>query len=509
MYESTGASKPSTVFLKRAGDIRQVSAALSVRFEVLKHIGASGTAELYLARDKKAPEPPVMLRVLRDQAARDPRQVELFYLEADTAAELRHRNIVKSSRATSADGFHFMVTEHKHGVETLRDLLGRKGWLEPSLAVGITCQVAAALDYAHGLGVLHLNLQPENLLIDPDGNVLVTNFGIPRRDDLDWAHKDRSQRMSSQYVSPEQAKCDRVDQWSDIYSLGVVLFEMLTDRLPFNAESQEVIKRKHITQTPLQPHLFRASISRPLSEITVKLLEKKPGGRIQNGAALVSSLGRLIDIDQPASARPAAERGAERIEGVRDEPAYPVTGGSQEIASAEEAESQAAEADDRQAYESPAINIIDHPVRQFYESTSAPEAVTGLRRPFSQQPTAPAPSGRGRLPLYAMLIIGALVVAAAAFVMARANYLQGFFRPQTTEIAPAAVDQSEPQPSSDAKADPVQSEGQGATEPPQGPPALPASVAGASVRAATPRVRQSPRRSKYKPRKYRLRRRAR
>jgi len=502
MYELTGASKTSTVLLKRAGDIRQVSAALSVRFEVLKHIGATETAELYLARDKKAPEPLVMLRVLRDQAARDPLQVELFYLEAEAAAGLRHRNIAKSSKATSADGFHFMAVEHKPGVETLRDLLGRKGWLDPSLAVGITCQAAAALDYAHGLGVLHLNMQPESLLIDPDGNVLVTNFGIPRRDDLDWAHKERSHRMPSQYVSPEQAKGDRVDQWSDIYSLGVMLFEMLTDRLPFNAENQEVIKRKHITQTPLQPHLFRAGISRPLSEVTTKLLEKKPAGRIQNGAALVALLGRLYDINQPASARPAAKR----LEDETDEPADPVTGSSQEIAEAEEAESPAAEPDDRQAYEPPAIDIIDYPVRQFYESTSAPEAVTGPSRSLLQQPAALAPTGRGRLPLYAMLIIGAIVVAAAAFVMARANYLQGFFRSETTEIAPAAVDQGEPPPTSDAKADPAQGEGGGTTEP---PPALPASVAGASVRAATPRVRQSPRRSKYKPRKYRLRRRAR
>jgi hypothetical protein len=450
MSESTGASKTSPVPLKRAGDIRQVSAAVSERFDVVEHIGVCETAELYLARDIKAPaqgspnpEPMVLLRVLRDQMARDPRQIEMFYLEAEAAAGLKHKNIVKASKAISTGGFHFMVVEHKPGMETLRDLLGRKGWLEPSLAIGITCQVASALDYAHGLGVLHLNLQPENVLLDPDGNVLVTNFGIPRGDDLDWAHNERSRRMLSYYVSPEQAKEERVDQSSDLYSLGVILFEMLTDRLPFNAENREAIRRKHIMQAPLQPHLFRSSISRPLSEVTIKLLEKRPGSRIQNGAALISLLGRLRDVDQPA----ATVRAEEKVMDVPDEPVNSTAVVSQEIARAEEAEPATGETTGREPYATPAIAVIDYPVRQFYESASAREEETGPSGSYLQHPAALASTGRERLPWYAMLIIGAIVVAAAAFALARANYLPGIFRSETTESTPAVVNKDEPLPS--------------------------------------------------------------
>jgi serine/threonine protein kinase len=490
----------------------------------------------------------VVLRVLCEHLARDTRQIELFYLEAEAAAKLNHKNIVRASRAICTDGIHLMAIEHKPAMESLYELLSRRGWLDPSLAVRITCQVAAAIDYAHGLDVLHLNLQPQSILLDSVGNVLVTDFGIHRRDDLDWARSERSSRILPYYVSPEQAKGERVGQSSDIYSLGVLLFEMLTDRLPFNAESQEAIKRKHIMQAPLQPQLFRSSISRPLSEITIKLLEKKPGGRIQTGKGVISLLGMLHDVDRPA----ATVRVEEKLTGIsvedarfepletqsgnwREEPLNapepepipepegsrepgkpenPITALSREIARPEEeAELAKGESEDREPDETPAIAVIDYPVRQFHENTFAYDAVSNPRGSFLQQPTALASTPGRRFPWYSTLIIGAFVIATGVLALARADSLQGIFSSQTAERGSGPLNQ-EPlpsqalSPSEVTKAQPVQT-GEERAPPSQVAQVAASSVTGAAVRAEKPRVKESSRRSKNKSWKYRLRRRAR
>ncbi|HEX8087627.1 MAG TPA: TonB family protein, partial [Blastocatellia bacterium] len=140
-------------------------------------------------------------------------------------------------------------------------------------------QVADALDYAHGQGVLHLTLQPEKILVEPDGTVLVTGFGIESRKDLLWAHQERSHACAPQYISPEQVQCKQIDQRSDLYSLGIVMFEMLTDRVPFDSQDSISIKLKHLNRLPEPPHMFRPELPRLLCWLVMDLLKKKPDER--------------------------------------------------------------------------------------------------------------------------------------------------------------------------------------------------------------------------------------
>ncbi|HSE97252.1 MAG TPA: serine/threonine-protein kinase [Blastocatellia bacterium] len=549
MFESTGASTTSPAPLKRATDIRQVAAAVSSRFDVLELTGAYETCAFYLARDRKNPDLPVLLKVLSTEAASEPGYLELFYLEAEAAARLRHGHIIRSSKATSADGFHFMAIEHRPGLETLRRALDQKGWLEPALAVGIARQIADALDYAHGLGVLHLNLQPENLLLDRDGSVLVTNFGIEGRGELDLAQRERARRLPAHYMSPEQAKGERLDHGSDLYSLGIVLFEMLTDRVPFNGENSEIIKRKQVTQSPLPAYVFSPSVSRPVSEITMQLLEKRPEARFPTGGALVSVLNRLCGIGfssrvesrvpapepvpkpepvpqpEPRSIpepEPLPQPEPDPLPEPEPVPAAIRQAGSEPIVShVEAAESSTAalqgsgkseerepyeradtkvhveEAAGRNLYESPAISIINYPARQFYESASSEEIVAKPSKPPFQPSFAQVLSGINGFRWQAALVVAAVIVAVTLIALARASYLPGIFDSAATEEPPAAsldekAGSSEEPPSSSAEAgsqgetsQPASQEG-GTGTPVQQADA--AAAAAATAAAAAPRV---------------------
>ncbi|HVG20118.1 MAG TPA: serine/threonine-protein kinase, partial [Blastocatellia bacterium] len=231
----------------------EVAGLLSERFEVLETLVESETHTLYLARDLSLPSPDapegsdlVKLKALSGPAARDDRQINLFHLEAHAAARLAHQNIIKTTEAEEINGLHFCVIQHKPDAESLRALLKREGWFELDRALEIIKQVASALGHAHDLGVLHLTLQPEKILVEPDGTVLVTGFGIESRKDLLWAHQERSHACAPQYISPEQVQCKQIDQRSDLYSLGIVMFEMLTDRVPFDSQDSISIKLKHL-----------------------------------------------------------------------------------------------------------------------------------------------------------------------------------------------------------------------------------------------------------------------
>jgi TonB family protein len=264
----------------------EVAAALSERFEILETIAESENHALYLARDLTRSEPAaqdhsdlVRLKALRTSAANDDRQVNLFRLEARAAARLAHENIIKADEAEEINGIHFCVVEHRPEAETLRDLLKREGWFEIAQAVGIIKQIASALDYAHSLGVLHLTLQPEKILVEPDGRAMVTDFGIEAQKDLLWAHQERSHHCAAQYISPEQVQCKQIDQRSDLYSLGIVMFEMLTDRVPFDSPDSISIKLKHLNRLPEPPHMFRPELPKLLCWLVMDLLKKKPDER--------------------------------------------------------------------------------------------------------------------------------------------------------------------------------------------------------------------------------------
>ena len=200
--------------------------------------------------------------------------MELFRLEARAAARLSQENILKATEAEDFNGIHFSVTEERPGVITLRDHLERRGWSNVEEAVQISRQIAEALQYAHGQGVLHLTLDPDKVLLDHAGTAYVTGFGIDRAKDLLWARQERARHCAARYITPEQILSGDVDQRTDLYLLGLILYEMLTDRAPFESENRADLRSKHLTRTPAPPHTFRPEISRDLSQTVMDVLNK-------------------------------------------------------------------------------------------------------------------------------------------------------------------------------------------------------------------------------------------
>ena len=289
-------TSPALTKQSRCEDQPTVQASLTERFDILKFLGTSANSFCFAALDL-ATGRPVRLKVLSDDAAADGAQKELFYLEAAAAAKLSHQNITRTTEAEELGGIHFCTIEQRPNVESLRALLDMRSWLEIDVATSIALQVADALDYAHRMGVLHLNLDPANILIDGDGRVLVTDFGISADQELAWTHADRSGRHCLQYTSPEQIQGPHADSRSDLYSLGIILFEMLTDRVPFDSTDTGLVKRKHLTQAPHPPQLFRQGISNYLSALVLTLLEKNPEWRFRTSAQLQTALSKVTPAD--------------------------------------------------------------------------------------------------------------------------------------------------------------------------------------------------------------------
>jgi serine/threonine-protein kinase len=159
--------------------------------------------------------------------------------------------------------------------------------------------------------VLHLRLQPEKILLEPDGGVRIIDFGIDGGQQFGWAHAERSRRMKAEYQSAEQMCGATVDQRSDLYSLGVLLFEMMTDRLPFDSEDSDYIRRRHrLKHSPLPPHVLSWDVPEPVSRVVMGLLEKNPNKRFSNATVFQMTLNRLLSLD----AEPELDTGEPAIE---------------------------------------------------------------------------------------------------------------------------------------------------------------------------------------------------
>ncbi|HJQ71533.1 MAG TPA: TonB family protein [Blastocatellia bacterium] len=273
-----------------------VRAALGKRFDIVSRIAEHDTHFVYSARDLGDPDATrlIRLKVLRTNLAGESRQVELFRLEAAAAARLSHKNILKATEAQETSGVHFAVSEERPGVITLRDHLERRGWLELEEAAQVSQQVADALQHAHSRGVLHLTLDPDKVLLDESGTVYVAGFGIDRSKDLLWARQERSRHCAARYVAPEQILSGEVDQRTDLYLLGLVLFEMITDRAPFESEDEAELRTRHLARTPAPPHAFRQEISRELSQVVLDLLSKRSDGRPFYVSAFKAALSRCL-----------------------------------------------------------------------------------------------------------------------------------------------------------------------------------------------------------------------
>ncbi len=309
--KATGAASAAIAMQNPTRPSRQeIAALLSPRFVILELLEESGDVAVFLARDERENESTgrdclVKLKVICEQTPLDRKRIELFYLETRAAAKLSHKNIIRTWEPEQIENLHFCAIEHRPECESLRDLLNLRAWLDARLAAGVALQISEALEYAQSQGVMHLKLRPESILVDPNGAALVADFGIEDKEELRWARDERAQSLPAIYCSPEQASEKDVDSRSDLYSLGVLLHEMLTDRVPFDHQDPNVVMRKHRTQAPESPNVFRPDLPPAAIAAVMSLLDKNPAARPQSHAQLRDVLSRVIE-DQGAAKTDAA-----------------------------------------------------------------------------------------------------------------------------------------------------------------------------------------------------------
>ena len=264
------------------------------RYELHRRIARGGMADVYLARDSLL-DRPVALKVLFPEFATDRSFVERFRREAQSAANLSHPNIVSVYDWGEEDGTYFIVMEYVEG-RSLAQILRDEGPLLPDRAADVTTDIAAALGFAHRSGVVHRDVKPGNVLISPLGQVKVTDFGIARAVTTEENLTQTGTVMgTATYFSPEQARGDTVDPRSDVYSLGVVLYELLVGEPPFTGDNPVSVAYKHVQESPDRPTSRNAEIPASLEAVTMKALAKNPANRYASAEDMADDLRRFRD----------------------------------------------------------------------------------------------------------------------------------------------------------------------------------------------------------------------
>ncbi len=251
-------------------------AIIDGRYRVVSRLGAGGMADVFLAQDQQLGRK-VALKLLHRRFAEDPGFVERFRREAQSAASLQHPNVVQVYDRGAYDGTYYIAMEYLEG-RSLKQLIREEAPLDPLRTIDITMQILKAARFAHRRGVIHRDLKPHNVIIDDSDGAKVTDFGIARAGASDMTETG-SIMGTAQYLSPEQAQGHAVSERSDLYSVGVVMYEMLTARVPFDAESAVTIALKHVSEAPVPPREINPAIPRPLEQVVLWALNKNPADR--------------------------------------------------------------------------------------------------------------------------------------------------------------------------------------------------------------------------------------
>ncbi|MEJ2737756.1 MAG: serine/threonine-protein kinase [Anaerolineae bacterium] len=268
------------------------------KYQVHKTIGRGGMGTVYAGYDA-ALDRPVAIKVLASHLAWEETFVERFMREARTAAKLDHPNIVTIYDVGQQDGTYYLVMRQIEG-EPLRDIIARTGPLPPARAARILGQVAGALDYAHSRGVVHRDVKPGNMLVEAGDRVTLTDFGIARAAEGTRLTATGISLGTPEYMSPEQALGQPTDSRTDVYSLGIVLYEMLTGQVPFHADTPIATLMQPAHTPPPSPRTVVSSLSTEIETVVLKALAKRSEDRYASAGELARTMDTLVTQDRAA-----------------------------------------------------------------------------------------------------------------------------------------------------------------------------------------------------------------
>jgi eukaryotic-like serine/threonine-protein kinase len=287
------------------------------RYRIQRKLGAGGMADVYLAEDQELGRR-VAIKILNGRHANDAQFIERFRREAKNAAALNHPNIVSIYDRGNAEDTYYIAMEFLDG-RTLKELIVSRGAAPINVAVEYARQILSALRFAHRHGIVHRDIKPHNVLVDAEGRVKVTDFGIARAGTSQMTETG-SIVGTAQYLSPEQARGGEVDQRSDLYSLGIVLYELLTGKTPFDGDTPVEIAMKHLSNAPKPPSKLRPDIPSELDMVVLRALAKNPDDRYQSADEMEADLERVargarvsaatVDTATQVLRRPAAAAAA-------------------------------------------------------------------------------------------------------------------------------------------------------------------------------------------------------
>jgi eukaryotic-like serine/threonine-protein kinase len=260
------------------------------RYVIKRKLGSGGMADVYLAEDQELGRR-VALKLLDDRHASDEQFVERFRREAQSAAGLNHPNIVSIFDRGRAEGTYYIAMEYLDG-RTLKELIVRNGPTPIPIAIDYARQILGALSFAHRGGIVHRDIKPHNIIVGGDGRLKVTDFGIARSGTSQMTEAG-SIVGTAQYLSPEQARGAPVDPRSDLYSLGIVLYEMLTGEVPFTGDTPVEIAMKHLSQVPAPPSELRSEVPHDLDAVVLRALAKDPDQRYGSAEEMDADLARV------------------------------------------------------------------------------------------------------------------------------------------------------------------------------------------------------------------------
>src|SRR5829696_5240487 len=280
------------------------------RYRIVRKLGAGGMANVYLAEDQELGRR-VAIKILNDRHAGDDQFIERFRREAKNAAGLSHPNIVSIYDRGEAEGTYYIAMEYLDG-RSMKELILSRGPAPPRIAIEYVRQILAALRSAHRHGVVHRDIKPHNIMVDGEGRLKVTDFGIARAEQAGGSQMTEAGSIigTAQYLSPEQARGAGVDQTSDLYSVGIVLYELLTGSVPFTGTTPVEVAMKHLSAVPEAPSAKRNEIPHELDLVVLRALAKDPRDRYQSAEEMDSDLERVAS---GLSVAPATQEAATTI----------------------------------------------------------------------------------------------------------------------------------------------------------------------------------------------------